>query len=175
MGPGCERSFFETVSSVLTYFRQEVGFVIPPTPACVDTFIFTCALSIGLSSVGRRGAVLVVGILVGPTILSFSALWMAALLASFLEMWSSSQCDCPHPPPPPPQPCSQEALDTAIPGIRGPFDSLDCKGAWQSPHLMPCYTDDFWPSAASPQSTVCCGLARLQGEAAPRLPAAPST
>lgn len=59
------------MSSTLIYFLQQDCFVIPPTPARVDTFIFVRELSVRLISIGRRsGTALKAGILVGTRVLS---------------------------------------------------------------------------------------------------------
>lgn len=138
MGPGCERNFPEAVSSALIYFLQKDRIVIPPTPVQVDTFISVCALGTGLISIGT-GVELLWGLesTWGPGFSEFSALWMAALLASSLEVWLSSQGRWSS------RPAALGAPNTTILGVHGTFDSQDCKGAWQPPHLMSCYTDDF--------------------------------
>lgn len=67
-GCGCETSFLEAVSSALIYFLQKDS--DSSHLSLVETFIFACALSVGMIPLDRRsGTALGVKILVGPRIL----------------------------------------------------------------------------------------------------------
>lgn len=138
MGPHCERNFPEAVNSALIYFLQKDRFVIPPTPVQVDTFISACILCTGLISIGT-GVELLWSLESTwvPGFSEFSAFWITVLPASSLEVWLFSQGRWSSRSPPPGAP------NTTILGVHGAFDSQDCKGAWQPPHLMSCHTDDF--------------------------------
>lgn len=93
---------------------------------------------------------------------------MAALLASSLEVWLSSQCDGPPDLP-------LQGLWTLLCWVSvGPL-VLRTARELGGP-LIWCLVTQMTsgPSAASPDGTLCHGLAHLQGRATPCLPAASS-
>lgn len=84
-GGGATAMELEAVTSALIYFLPKDADSSPLS--LVDTFIFTCASFAAMIPLGRRsGTAFRVGILWAPEFSGCAALWMAALLASSLEV-----------------------------------------------------------------------------------------